>query len=176
MTNLAKLVLAKTGLTLKDFCEQHLKSEYKTFQMRSRKKRYYPAEVIYTCWFLGVTCQEAFGYPYWKLVMFQGKNGIPEKVAEMWKEADMNEKHRLLSLVGLTEFTPQPPAVKPEPVVETKKESAPVIRAPKKEDVTEVMDFFQDIEELDTIAPQAEKATEAPKNTDPLQGLFIETY
>lgn len=159
MTTLAKLVLSKTGLTLKDFCEQHLKSEYKTFQMRMRKKKYYPAEVVYVCWFLGVSCQEAFGLPYSKLVMFQGKHEVPDKVQEMWDKADLPGKDRLLSLIGLngSVWAPKP----------TEK----IVEAPP-----QAVDFFEDTYPVQA-AESAPKEKEAPKGpVDPLEQLFQETY
>lgn len=159
MTTLAKLVLSKTGLTLKDFCEKHLKSEYKTFQMRMRKKKYYPAEVVYVCWVLGVSCQEAFGLPYSKLVMFQGKNEIPEKVQEIWDSADPSEKDRLMSLIGLI-GAPAPKEESQEP-----RDHAP-----------EAVDFFQDTYPVQ-VEQSAHKKESVPNGpVDPLEHLFQETY
>lgn len=168
-TTVAKLIRQKTGLTLGEFCEQHLKSDYKTFQIRMRKRKYYPAEVVYICWVLGVRVQDIFGYSFQDLVMFQGKYEVPEKVRDMWVTADEEEKHRLLALVGLNDGSITPKLVKVIPKIR-----APKVKAdPKPKE--NALDFFVDLEPVKMEdAPVVSSA--APKEEDPLQGLFIETY
>lgn len=164
LSPLAKLVMQKTGLTMTEFVEQHLNSKYKTWQMRQRKKMYYPAEVVYICWILGVSCEQAFGYPYSKLVMFQGKYGIPEKLQNIWKGADLPQKNKLLGLLGLAEL--RDPKVK-------------LVAAEKKKAPEPIIDFL-----LEVDAPKEEEplqASGAPEGqgragNDPLKDLFIETY
>lgn len=161
-TSLAKMIHLKAGLTLKEFCEQHLKSEYKTFQMRMRKRKYYPSEVIYICWFLGTPCEQIFGYSYWDLVMYQGKNDVPAKIRDMWAQADIHERSRLLYLIGMQSKVTH---------IDSK---TPVVKAPPKQQEEPGFDFFEEIELKPIQAPEQRAAV--PKEEDPLRGLFIETY
>lgn len=172
-TSLAKIIREKTGLSLIEFCEQHLKSDYKTFQMRMRKRRYYPAEVVYICWALGVRVQDIFGYSFQDLVMFQGKYEVPEKVRNMWAVADSDEKKRLLALVGLNDGS-----IVPKPVKVVTKIRAPKVMADEKKQ-EDALDFFVELEnpQVKEEAPLSERAPKGKESgSDPLQSLFIETY
>lgn len=160
---IAQLIHKKTGLLLRDFCQQHLKSEYKTFQMRMRKKKYYPSEVVYICWLLEESCEKVFGDSFWNLVMFQGKNDVPAKVKEMWAEADDLGRWRMLSLIGL-----QKTNAAPKPLD---------VHVPKKTPEQETVEnFFQDIEISKPLVEALDLSEPARVKDDSVGGLFIETY
>lgn len=155
------LVLQKTGITLKEFCEQQLKTEYKAFQMRMRKNRYHPAEVVYICWRLRVSCEEAFGKSIYDLVLFMGKNEAPAKARDLWAKASDYEKTRLLALIGI-----EPPSlVKPEEKLRVKQQAR----------ATAVFDEVENL--LDNGHEQIEDSpSPEQKAEDPLAGLYQETY
>lgn len=170
-TKLAKIIRKITGLTLIEFCEQHLKSDYKTFQMRMRKRKYYPAEVVYICWVLGVRVEDIFGYSFQDLVMFQGKYEVPDRVREMWGAADEDEKKRLLALVGLNDGS-----IVPKPVKVIPKIRAPKVKADEKL-IENPIDFFVEIETpKQEAAPEPSEEVAPEPTNDGLGELFIETY
>lgn len=189
-----RLIKQKTGLSMKDFCEQHLSTEYKSFQWRMREDKLYPAEVAYICWYLGVSCDEAFGRAYSKLVMFQGKAEIPAKAEALWNQADGTERIRLLGLLGLDlqflipKLPPKPAPGpntaskvkrKPKPITQPVLQSSQVVNSvlEAEKPVVDRLDFFKDVESgapVQSPSPK-ESAAEQPKSK-PTDELFIETY
>lgn len=151
MKNLSRITTKKLGITFEEFCRRHLGSEYKTFLMRLRKRKFFPAEVVYMCWLLEVSCEELFECKYTELVMFQGKYGVTDKVREMWDKANDKERATLLSLLGLSS-------------------EGPISKAP---DMLASL-FIDTGEPRKSEQPQQERAPEPPKAKDDFP--FIETY
>lgn len=85
-TMLSKLLskrIREYGLTMQDFCETHLKTDYRTFQHRMRTERYYPSEVIYICMLLGDRCENIFGKSFEDLVILQGTEHVATATNEL---------------------------------------------------------------------------------------------
>lgn len=70
--------IKEKGLTLHEFCKNHLKTEYRTFQYRMKTNHYYPAEVVYICMFINDSCENIFGRSFQDLVMLSGPHEIRE--------------------------------------------------------------------------------------------------
>lgn len=97
---IAKLVTQETGMSLKEFCEKHLFTNYKAFQYRIRNNRCYPNEIMYLSWHLGASVEELFGVDYLELMQDQGPDELTSALKEMYKNADTQERKRLLTLIG----------------------------------------------------------------------------
>src|SRR5688572_4166180 len=91
------------NITMADFCQKHLKTDYRTFQYRMRKARYYPSEVIYICWLLDDSCENIFGRSFMGLVVINdGPEDAIKYVRERIADADAKQRGHLLSLIGMS--------------------------------------------------------------------------
>lgn len=71
------------GLSMQEFCENNLKTDYRTFQHRMRTERYYPAEVIYICMLLKDRCENIFGKSFDELVLMKGTPSVQADLRAM---------------------------------------------------------------------------------------------
>lgn len=90
------------GITMQEFCQNHLKTDYRTFQYRMKTERYYPAEVIYICWLLRDKCENIFGKQFDELILFTGPEDTVAMARKIYNEADSNGKKELMSFIGMT--------------------------------------------------------------------------
>lgn len=115
------------GITMQEFCQNHLKTDYRTFQYRMKTERYYPAEVIYICWLLRDKCENIFGKQFDELILFTGPDDTVAMARKIYNEADSNGKRELMSFIGMTlsqdnkihvKVTPEPKVIKATPAPE----------------------------------------------------------
>jgi hypothetical protein len=85
----------QSGLTMQEFCKNHLKTDYRTFQYRMKTDHYYPAEVIYICLYLNDRCENIFGKTFEDLVLLTG----PEEIVQAAKRLIGGNNQRLISLM-----------------------------------------------------------------------------
>lgn len=142
MTNkLSVRIKQELRLTMYEFCEKHLNTDYRTFQYRMRRRRYYPAEVIYICFLLNDTCLNIFGESFSDLVLLRDGPGVTvEYINQKLQSADKKERDRLMELIGFSigevnAIVPPPEKIKP---VEVKPSVNDFIAPSPKKEVIEV--------------------------------------
>lgn len=92
---LVKRIKEVTGLSLKEFCEKHLHTQYDAFKYRKKHKHYHPNEIIYMCLALNDTAQNLFGKDFLALMLDNG----PEDVKNSTVKLITGNKSQLLALL-----------------------------------------------------------------------------
>ncbi len=108
-TDLAWFVKEKTGLSMEEFCERELGAEYKTFYVRLKKDRLYPAEVFYILHRLQLPIEKIFeGKSFEDLVIFSRESGVDRYVKKMLRDDEKREAVYLMA--GLQKVKSKAPA------------------------------------------------------------------
>jgi len=134
MKVLTKSIREATGLSMDEFCQKYLGSDWRTFAMRDRKKRLYPNEALLICLVTGKNPSELFGMSSIELFCLQGKEVVTKHILSILEKPDAMSKMNLilnnadglrLNPVMTKEEKVKPkksePVKKPELKVETKK-------------------------------------------------------
>lgn len=158
------------NLTMTEFCEKHLQTDYRTFQYRMRRGSFIPAEVVYICWILNDSCENLFGKSFADLVLLKRAPGdTGPYIIKRLNEATPEERSHLMGLIGgmslsginkdhhevRTPPIPKPP-VKTDPILHDEIKVQP---APKKFDSPIIEIDHSD--EIPKFAPPKEKPPES---------------
>lgn len=108
MHSLVKSIKAATGLSLGEFCEKELKSDYKAFNWRMKKNRLYPDEILYMIWRTRKTVQELFGKQWHELVLDNSSGPVVKEVKDIMRKMSAAENRELERLVGLESYKAKP--------------------------------------------------------------------
>jgi hypothetical protein len=134
MNDLTRSIRESTGLSIKEFCDLYLESDFRTFAHRRRSNTMHPNEALLICLITGKNPGELFGYSTLDLFFTKGKS---EKVSKKIKEILASpEAFSKLSLIlsnpdGLRiKLTDQQPPA-PQPKRQAKSQRQPVAVKPQ---------------------------------------------
>ena len=92
-----RFIIGATGLSMKEFCENYLETDARTFGSRLKKNRLYPNEALLICLITGKTPQEMFGLSAIDLFCLKGKHkGVSARVKDLLDKPGGNEKLNLI--------------------------------------------------------------------------------
>lgn len=97
---LVKKIKDLTGMTLSEFCEKYLFSQYNSFKYRRKHKQYYPNEVIFISWFMGESVEDLFGMDFTELMLHQGNQEVGQGIRKMLLEATPDKRDQYFRLLS----------------------------------------------------------------------------
>lgn len=102
MTPVAKAIRKATGLTMNEFCEQHLNSKVITFSVRLRNNTLYPIEYLYICLLTGCKFEDLFPASFQDSLLLKGDPTVVDKVKAMLAaEGGMEKLSKLMGPVKI---------------------------------------------------------------------------
>lgn len=111
MKTLTKEIKRVTGLGIYEFCQRELRTDYKAFQVRLKKNRLYPAEILYILDRLQQPAVKLFGATFEEMIIDSAPCEMNKVVKRIFK--DPARQRRAYQLLGI-----QRTADVPDPVIE----------------------------------------------------------
>lgn len=99
MKTLTKEIKRVTGLGIYEFCERELCTDYKAFQIRLKKNRLYPAEILYILDRLQQPAVKLFGANFEDLMVDSAPCPMNKVVKRIFK--DPQRRQRAYQLLGI---------------------------------------------------------------------------
>lgn len=99
-----KYIKQATGLSMGEFCEKELKTDYKAFNWRLKNNRLYPDEIVYMLWRTKRTVQELFGKDWHELIIDNSNGPVVNEVKEIMGKMTKAETRELERLMGLEPY------------------------------------------------------------------------
>lgn len=168
--NLVKYIKAASGLSMGEFCEKELKTDYKAFNWRLKKSRLYPDEIIYMLWRTKRTVQELFGKDWHELIIDNSSGPVVAEVKQIMGNMSKAETRELERLIGLEPYKAKAKERNAKTLPKKAQEVADRLKGDKAKQhpVTP--------EEVTPEPPKPEpQAPETPEE-DPFKKIFKDTY
>lgn len=102
--SLVKYIKEATGLSMGEFCEKELKSDYKAFNWRLKNNSLYPDEIVYMLWRTKRTVQELFGKDWHQLILDNSSGPVVAEVKEIMEKMTKAETRELERLMGVEQY------------------------------------------------------------------------
>lgn len=99
--SLVKHIKQATGLSMGQFCERELNTDYKAFHYRLKNSRLHADEIFYMVWRTKKTVQELFGKGWHELILDNSNGPIVDKVKDIIAVMSPEEAQELDRLMGL---------------------------------------------------------------------------
>lgn len=158
MANSRDLLVIKikeiTGLTLGEFCEKYLFTQYQAFKYRRKTRNYRPNEVMFMALCLGEPVKNLFGEDFLSMMAAQGAPEVEQEVREMLFAAEPATRKRYYRLLGVevngSEADPPEAVKRPDSksagleISRTRKVRRPPVVAPPAPEPPEDDDLFDE--------------------------------
>lgn len=158
--NLVKYIKAATGMSMGEFCEKELKSDYKAFNWRQKNNSLYPDEIVYMLWRTKRTVQELFGKDWHELIIDNSSGPVVNEVKEIMGKMTKAEHRELERLMGLEQY----------------KARAKERNSKRVKQDTDVTKHPITPDQATPAPPKDEPQAPETKKEDPFKDIFKDTY
>jgi hypothetical protein len=92
---IVKSIKKTTGLSINEFCEKELFTEYKAFAKRMKDGRFHPAEIFYIVYRTKKSSMELFGKPWHELFITAKESELDQRVKKILDKMSPSEKEKM---------------------------------------------------------------------------------
>lgn len=172
MHGLVKYIKSATGLSMGEFCEKELHTDYKAFNWRLKKSRLYPDEILYMIWRTRKTVQELFGKDWNELIIDNSSGPVVTEVKDIMKKMSKAEHRELERLIGVEKYKAKAGERNPKKLPKKAQEVADRLSGKPKAHRTRPLTPV----ELEPEIPKDEPQAPDTPDKDRLKDIFKNTY
>lgn len=170
MVSLVKHIKDATGLSMGEFCQKELHTDYKAWNWRLKKSRLYPDEILYIIWRTRKTVKELFGKDWHEMTIDNSNGPVVSEVKDIMSKMSKAEHRELERLMGLEQYKARAGERSSKKLPKKAQEVADRLSG-KPEEITK-----QPLTPDEATPPKGEPQAPETSDKDRLKDIFKNTY